>query len=128
MKESTQGVWPEDRPDVDDEGRMTVSRNTLQDDLWNHYFIERKQAKRIVNTFFEIIHDQLVAGNTVKLSGFGNFSVADKNARPGRNLKTNETVMIDARRVVRFTASPTLNDRASAYGTESEGVAASKTE
>jgi integration host factor subunit alpha len=53
----------------------------------------------------------LAAGEDVKLSGFGNFTMHEKRARPGRNPKTGEPFEIRARRVVTFHASPILKDR-----------------
>lgn len=52
--------------------------------------------------FFEEIRVALEKGETVKLSGFGNFAIRDKKSRPGRNPKTGENVAITARRVVTF--------------------------
>ena len=71
--------------------------------------LDRPHAKLIVETFFELIAEHLEKGDTVKIPGLGNFSVRDKVARPGRNLKTGETVTITERRVVTFHPSGTLN-------------------
>lgn len=73
--------------------------------------LDRPHAKLIVETFFELIAEHLEKGDTVKIPGLGNFSVRDKVARPGRNLKTGETVTITERRVVTFHPSGTLNAR-----------------
>ena len=76
--------------------------------------IDRAHAKFIVEEFFNLIVDRLEQGDTVKIPGLGNFSVRDKVARPGRNLKTGETVTITERRVVTFHPSGTLNSRVTA--------------
>jgi len=73
--------------------------------------LDRPHAKLIVETFFELVAEHLEKGDTVKIPGLGNFSVRDKVARPGRNLKTGETVTITERRVVTFHPSGTLNSR-----------------
>lgn len=73
--------------------------------------LDRPHAKLIVESFFELIVEHLEKGDTVKIPGLGNFSVRDKVARPGRNLKTGETVTITERRVVTFHPSGTLNAR-----------------
>ena len=73
--------------------------------------IDRPHAKLLVETFFELIVEHLERGDTVKIPGLGNFSVRDKVARPGRNLKTGETVTITERRAVTFHPSGTLNAR-----------------
>lgn len=73
--------------------------------------LDRPHAKLIVESFFELIIEHLEKGDTVKIPGLGNFSGRDKVARPGRNLKTGETVTITERRVVTFHPSGTLNAR-----------------
>jgi integration host factor subunit alpha len=61
--------------------------------------------------FFEEIRNSLECGEPVKLSGFGNFNLRDKNQRPGRNPKTGEEIPITARRVVTFRAGHKLKSR-----------------
>ena len=70
-----------------------------------------QKAKEMVEAFFTLILDALESGKYVKLSGFGNFQLRDKLARPGRNLKTGEVMSIAARRVVVFHASRKLKAR-----------------
>ncbi len=62
----------------------------------------------MVEEFFEAIRTDLESGCQVKLSGFGNFNLRDKDKRPGRNPKTGEEVAVKARRVVTFKASQKL--------------------
>jgi integration host factor subunit alpha len=62
----------------------------------------------MVEAFFDIIHDTLVNGGDVKLSGFGNFNIRRKAPRPGRNPRTGESIPIKARNVVTFHASHKL--------------------
>ena len=76
----------------------------LCDELGFH----RREAKDIVESFFEEISVCLARGEPVKLSGFGNFELRDKPPRPGRNPRTGEDVRITARRVVTFRASRKL--------------------
>jgi integration host factor subunit alpha len=54
------------------------------------------------------VHDSLVTGTDVKLSGFGNFQIRQKAPRPGRNPRTGEAIPINARQVVTFHASAKL--------------------
>ena len=63
--------------------------------------------------FFEEIKTALINNEEVKLSGFGNFELIDKKARPGRNPKTGEDVTISARRVVTFRAGNKLRKKIS---------------
>ena len=62
----------------------------------------------MVEAFFEEIRGALERGESVKLTGFGNFQLRDKPQRPGRNPKTGEEIPISARRVVTFHASQKL--------------------
>ncbi|MFH4355051.1 MAG: integration host factor subunit alpha [Neisseriaceae bacterium] len=70
--------------------------------------ISRNDAKLLVELFFEEIKSALAAGADVKISGFGNFQLRNKNQRPGRNPKTGQEVEISARRVVTFHSSQKL--------------------
>ena len=65
--------------------------------------------------YFEELRASLAVGEQVKLSGFGNFDLRDKNERPGRNPKTGEEIPITARRVVTFRPGQKLKARVEAY-------------
>jgi integration host factor subunit alpha len=92
--------------DVDD--ARTLTKAELADLLFERVGLNKREAKDMVETFFEEIRDALQRGDMVKLSGFGNFQVRDKPQRPGRNPKTGEEIPIAARRVVTFHASQKL--------------------
>jgi integration host factor subunit alpha len=64
----------------------------------------------MVEAFFELVHEALVRGDDVKLSGFGNFNIRRKAPRPGRNPRTGEAIPIKARNVVTFHASHKLKE------------------
>ena len=68
----------------------------------NRLNITRQEGRCLVENFFEELSESLIKGKEVKLSGFGNFELKDKNSRPGRNPKTGEAVAVSARRVVTF--------------------------
>ncbi len=68
-------------------------------------------AQIFVDSFFETIAETLEKGEVVKLTGFGNFELKQKNARPGRNPKTGKEVMITPRRVTTFKAGQKLRNR-----------------
>jgi integration host factor subunit alpha len=88
-----------------------LTRLELLDKLQTDLGFSRPEAKQLVEAFFDEITSALVAGEDVKLSGFGNFSLRDKSSRPGRNPKTGETFDISARRVVTFKPGRKLRDR-----------------
>ena len=83
--------------------------------------LNKREAKDMVEAFFEEIRNALERGDGVKLSGFGNFQLRDKPQRPGRNPKTGEEIPITARRVVTFHASQKLKSEVEAFysGTQS---------
>ncbi|GAA4335370.1 hypothetical protein GCM10023144_28590 [Pigmentiphaga soli] len=86
----------------------TLTKAELADMLFERVGLNKRESKDLVETFFEEIRDALERGDTVKLSGFGNFQVRSKPQRPGRNPKTGEEIPIAARRVVTFHASQKL--------------------
>ena len=86
----------------------TLTKAELAEMLFDHVGLNKREAKDMVEAFFEVIRDALESGDSVKLSGFGNFQLRDKPQRPGRNPKTGEAIPIAARRVVTFHASQKL--------------------
>ena len=87
---------------------MTLTKADLADLLFEKVGLNKREAKDMVERFFEEVRVALEAGDGVKLSGFGNFQLRDKPQRPGRNPKTGEEIPITARRVVTFHASQKL--------------------
>ena len=73
---------------------MTITKNSLVNLLHAEVGLNKREAKELIETFFESIKSELENGNDVKISGFGNFNLRDKGARPGRNPKTGEDVII----------------------------------
>lgn len=90
---------------------MTVTKIDIIEFLTKKHGLNRADAKQIVDGFFEEIRSTLAQGEEVKLSGFGNFELRDKAARPGRNPKTGESVQVSARRVVAFKPGQKLRNR-----------------
>ncbi|MDF2529920.1 MAG: integration host factor, alpha subunit [Gammaproteobacteria bacterium] len=81
---------------------MTLTKAELTNKLCREIEISQIEAKEYINSFFDEIRNLLAEGNFIKLSGFGNFELREKAARPGRNPKTGETAIVSARRVVTF--------------------------
>jgi integration host factor subunit alpha len=93
---------------VSDAGAFTLTKAELAEMLFERVGLNKREAKDMVETFFDEIRGALERGHGVKLSGFGNFQLRDKPQRPGRNPKTGEEIPISARRVVTFHASQKL--------------------
>ncbi len=87
---------------------MTLTKAELSDLLFEKVGLNKREAKDMVEAFFDEVRDALEKGDGVKLSGFGNFQLREKPQRPGRNPKTGEEIPITARRVVTFHASQKL--------------------
>src|SRR6187431_1502315 len=99
---------------------MTLTKADLADLLFEQVGLNKREAKDMVEAFFEEVRSALETGDSVKLSGFGNFELRKKSERPGRNPKTGEEIPITARRVVTFRPGQKLKARVEAYvGTES---------
>jgi len=92
----------------DEDGNVTVTRAHLVDVLFEQAGLTKSDAKNMVEAFFGLIADNLTLGNSVKWRNFGQFAVREKSARPGRNPRSGEVVIVTARRVVVFHASTTL--------------------
>ncbi len=86
----------------------TLTKAELAELLFDRIGLNKRESKDIVEAFFDLLHEALVKGTEVKLSGFGNFSIREKGSRPGRNPRTGESVPIKARNVVTFHSSHKL--------------------
>ena len=90
---------------------MALTKADIAEHLFNELGISKRDAKELVETFFEDIRLALENGEQIKISGFGNFELRTKNERPGRNPKTGEDIPITARRVVTFRPGQKLKAR-----------------
>ena len=89
----------------------TLTKAELAEMLFDRVGLNKREAKDIVDTFFEEIRDALARGEPVKLSGFGNFQVRNKPPRPGRNPKTGSKVQVPEKHVPHFKAGKELRER-----------------
>lgn len=94
--------------DSADDCGPTLTKAELAELLFEQVGLNKREAKGMVEAFFDEIGDALERGEFVKLAGFGNFQLRDKASRLGRNPKTGEEASIPARRVVTFRASQKL--------------------
>ena len=96
-----------------------LTKADIAEMLYDELGLNKRESKDIVECFFEEIRVSLENNEQVKLSGFGNFDLRNKNTRPGRNPKTGEEIPIEARRVVTFKPGQKLKVRVERYaGTE----------
>ncbi len=90
---------------------MALTKAEMAEHLFEKLGINKRDAKELVESFFEEVREALESGEQVKLSGFGNFDLRQKSERPGRNPKTGEDIPIKARRVVTFRPGQKLKSR-----------------
>jgi integration host factor subunit alpha len=94
---------------------MALTKASMAESLFDELGLNKREARELVDSFFEDLRRALATGEQIKLSGFGNFDLRDKNQRPGRNPKTGEEIPITARRVVTFRPGQKLKSRVEVY-------------
>jgi len=69
---------------------MALTKAEMAERLFEEVGLNKREAKEFVDAFFDALREALESGRSIKLSGFGNFDLRQKNQRPGRNPKTGE--------------------------------------
>jgi integration host factor subunit alpha len=107
---------------------MALTKADLVDIICEKAGVARNDSVQFLEQVFAIMKETLEKGETVKISGFGNFIVREKKPRRGRNPQTGEKIIIPARRVLTFSPSKilrkTVNQGASSsaqFGAMEEG-------
>jgi integration host factor subunit alpha len=95
---------------------MTITRQKLIDAVYWQVDLPKYQSTRLIKSLLEIIKQTLESGEDILISGFGKFSVKDKEERKGRNPQTGEDLMLRARRVVVFKCSEVLKEKINGKG------------
>jgi len=88
-----------------------MTKSDLVEALHERVGFSKKRSAEIVAMILDLIKEALERGEKVKISGFGNFEVRQKDARRGRNPQTGESIVISERRVLTFKPSQVLKDR-----------------
>ena len=89
---------------------MAVTKADFAERLFEEIGLNKREAKEMIELFFEEIKGYLERGEQVKISGFGKFELRDKSSRPGRNPKTGEAIHIKASKKAKFTPSKALKE------------------
>ena len=90
---------------------QTVTRTHLSDVVYQQVGLSKNESAELLKSILNKISDTLAAGDSVKISSFGSFSVRHKGQRAGRNPKTGEEVPVLPRRVIVFRPSQVLKSR-----------------
>ncbi len=91
----------------------TLTKSGIIDEIVLSTGLSRKEASDGIETFIEIVKENLEKGEAVSISGFGKWKVRGKTARRGRNPKTAEEIVISPRTVVTFSLSNVLRAKLS---------------
>jgi integration host factor subunit alpha len=87
-----------------------MTKAEIVEQIYERVGFSKKEAAELMEKVFDIIKDTLAAGEKVKISGFGNFVVREKNARKGRNPQTGQEILLGARSVLTFKPSLVLKN------------------
>lgn len=87
-----------------------MTKAEIVEEIYERVGFSKKEAAELVEKVFDIIKETLARGEKVKISGFGNFVVREKNARKGRNPQTGQEILLEARRVLTFKPSLVLKN------------------
>jgi integration host factor subunit alpha len=90
---------------------MALNRDKLVTRIQNHLGMSKQESRQVLDRLLEIMKDTLAQGEELLISGFGKFSVRQKNERKGRNPQTKESLILAARKVLVFRASGVLRER-----------------
>jgi integration host factor subunit alpha len=98
------------RSNCHDEGRffLTLTKADIAQKIADDCGFMKGEASEIIERLLDVMKSRLIAGEDVMISGFGKWTVKSKHARRGRNPKTGEALILDARRVVTWSYSPVL--------------------
>jgi integration host factor subunit alpha len=90
---------------------MALTKDKMVSRLQTQIGLTKQESRQAVERLFGIMKDTLANGEDLLISGYGKFSVRQKNARRGRNPKTKEALMLTPRKVLGFKASRVLRRR-----------------
>ena len=90
---------------------MAITKDKIVSRLQTQIGLTKQESRQAVERLFGIMKDTLANGEDLLISGYGKFSVRQKNARRGRNPQTKEALMLRSRKVLVFKASMVLRRR-----------------
>jgi len=90
---------------------MTLTKAGIAQAISQKTNLGKAQSSQLVDSLFEIIRQTLESGEDVLISGFGKWSVKEKQERRGRNPQTGEPLALAPRKVVRFKCPSVLKDK-----------------
>jgi integration host factor subunit alpha len=100
--------------------RAALTKEELQNLLFEHIGLSKRECREMVNAIFEEMRVALEAGESVKLEGFGRFQPKERPKRWARNLRSGEKIPISERRVVTFHPSKKLTASIGTHATSAK--------
>jgi integration host factor subunit alpha len=88
--------------------KYCLTKADLADAIYAALPVDKQKAAQIIEDYIEIIKDALGSEGKVMLSGFGAYEVKFKPPRRGRNPQTGDSIILRARKVVKFKPSQLL--------------------
>jgi len=88
-----------------------MTKSDIVETVYQNVGFTKKRAAEVVNLILDTMKEALEEGEKVKISGFGNFEIREKDARKGRNPQTGQEITISERRVLTFKPSQVLKDQ-----------------
>ena len=88
-----------------------ITKQSLIQEIAKSTGFVRNDIKIVVEQFLDLLGEKLIEGNTIEIRGFGTFACKPRKARPARNPRTGETVLINERLVPTFKFSNDIKDK-----------------
>ena len=85
-----------------------MTKQEFSDQVASRAGIGKSEATKAVDAFLAVVEETLQRGSEVSFTGFGKFSVSQRNARQGVNPQTGEKIQIKASKVPKFSAGSAL--------------------
>ncbi|WP_295039191.1 HU family DNA-binding protein [uncultured Fibrobacter sp.] len=99
-----------------------ITKQALIQEIAKSTGFVRNDIKTVIEQFLDLLAEKLIEGNTIEIRGFGTFACKPRKARPARNPRTGETVMIEERMVPSFKFSNDIKDKINSLEAIVEGV------
>ena len=90
--------------------RINLTKKEIVNSIYMQIGFSKKISENLLEDVFQIILNNLILHNKVKISKFGTFILRKKKERIGRNPKTKETKVISERNVILFKPSKELKN------------------
>ena len=99
-----------------------ITKQALIQEIAKSTGFVRNDIKTVIEQFLDLLGEKLIEGNTSEIRGFGTFACKPRKARPARNPRTGETVLIEERMVPSFKFSNDIKDKINSLEALVEGV------